>query len=198
MVGAGPAGLACAVTAAERGHRVTLYEADARIGGQLNLARNVPGKEEFDETLRYYRTRIERLGIDLHLGQRPSAEALAAHGFDEVVIATGVTPRLPDIPGIDHASCASYVDILNGKRTAGRRVAIMGAGGIGFDVAEFLTSAAPGAGGEPRALPRRVGRGRQYRQPRRARAGVRVPSPLGGGTGGGDGRTSDSRDSPHP
>ena len=141
VVGAGPAGLACAVTAAERGHRVTLYEADARIGGQLNLARNVPGKEEFDETLRYYRTRIERLGIDLHLGQRPSAEALAARGFDEIVIATGVTPRLPDIPGIDHASCASYVDILNGKRSAGRRVAIMGAGGIGFDVAEFLTSA---------------------------------------------------------
>jgi 2,4-dienoyl-CoA reductase (NADPH2) len=120
---------------------VTLYEADARIGGQLNLARNVPGKEEFDETLRYYRTRIERLGVDLQLGQRPSAEGLAVRGFDEIVIATGVTPRLPAIPGIDRASCASYVGILNGRRTAGRRVAIMGAGGIGFDIAEFLTSA---------------------------------------------------------
>ena len=141
VVGAGPAGLACAVTAAERGHRVTLYEAEARIGGQLNLARNVPGKEEFDETLRYYRTRIERLGIDLQLGQRPRAEALAAGGFDEIVVATGVTPRLPEITGIAHGRCVSYVDILNGARTAGRRVAIIGAGGIGFDVAEFLTSA---------------------------------------------------------
>ena len=141
VVGAGPAGLACAVTAAERGHRVTLYEAEARIGGQLNLARNVPSKEEFDETLRYYRARIERLGIDLQLGQRPTAQGLVAGGFDEIVAATGVTPRLPAIPGIDHASCVSYVNILNGTRTAGRRVAIMGAGGIGFDVAEFLTSA---------------------------------------------------------
>jgi 2,4-dienoyl-CoA reductase (NADPH2) len=140
VVGAGPAGLACAVTAAERGHEVTLYEAEARVGGQLNLARNVPGKEEFDETLRYYRTRIERLGIDLQLGRRPDAQTLAAGGFDEIVIATGVAPRLPDIPGIGHANCASYVDILNGTRTVGRRVAIIGAGGIGFDVAEFLTS----------------------------------------------------------
>jgi 2,4-dienoyl-CoA reductase (NADPH2) len=140
VVGAGPAGLACAVTAAERGHRVTLYEATPKIGGQLNLARNVPGKEEFDETLRYYRTRIERLGIDLQLGRRPDVDKLAAGRFDEIVVATGVTPRAPDIAGIDHASCVSYVDVLDGSRTAGRRIAVIGAGGIGFDVAEYLTS----------------------------------------------------------
>ena len=141
VVGAGPAGLACAVTAAERGHGVTLYEAQERIGGQLNLARNVPGKEEFDETLRYYRRRIERLGVDLHLGRSPGADELVAAGFDAVVVATGVVPRVPDIPGIDHASCVSYVDVLSGAREAGRAVVVMGAGGIGFDIAEFLTSA---------------------------------------------------------
>jgi 2,4-dienoyl-CoA reductase (NADPH2) len=140
VVGAGPAGLACAVATAERGHAVTLYEAAERIGGQLNLARNVPGKEEFDETLRYYRARIARLGIDVHLGVRPDAGALAAGVFDEIVIATGVTPRTPPIPGIDHRSCASYVEILDGTRQAGHRVAVIGAGGIGFDIAEFLTS----------------------------------------------------------
>jgi 2,4-dienoyl-CoA reductase (NADPH2) len=140
VVGAGPAGLACAVTAAERGHAVTLYEAGPRIGGQLNLARNVPGKEEFDETLRYYRARMARLGVEIRLGVRPDAGALAAGGFDEIVIATGVAPRALDIPGIDHANCASYVEVLAGSREAGRRVAVIGAGGIGFDVAEFLTS----------------------------------------------------------
>jgi 2,4-dienoyl-CoA reductase (NADPH2) len=117
-----------------------LYEAGPRIGGQLNLARNVPGKEEFDETLRYYRVRIARLGVDLRLGQSPSAAALAAAGFDEIVVATGVMPRAPAIAGIEHANCVSYVDILGGTRQAGRRVAVIGAGGIGFDVAEYLTS----------------------------------------------------------
>jgi 2,4-dienoyl-CoA reductase (NADPH2) len=141
IVGAGPAGLACAVTAAERGHAVTLYERGERIGGQLNLARNVPGKEEFDETLRYYGNAIERLKIALHLNRAPSADELASMGADAIVVATGVVPRVPVIEGIDHPICASYVDVLSGARRAGQHVAVIGAGGIGFDVAEFLTSA---------------------------------------------------------
>jgi 2,4-dienoyl-CoA reductase (NADPH2) len=187
VVGAGPAGLACAVTAAERGHRVTLYEAEARIGGQLNLARNVPGKEEFDETLRYYRARIARLGVELRLGQRPSADALAADGFDAIVVATGVTPRLPDIPGIDHVRCASYVDILNGTRRAGRHVAVIGAGGIGFDVAEFLTSPPQDVAASPVHFQAEWG----VDPGMTSRGGLGGPSPLAGeGRGGGDGRTS--------
>jgi 2,4-dienoyl-CoA reductase (NADPH2) len=150
VVGAGPAGLACAVTAAERGHMVTLFEADARIGGQLNLARSVPGKEEFDETLRYYGARIARLGIELKLEQAPNATDLAAGRFDDIVIATGVTPRQPQIPGIDHPKCVSYVDVLGGAVRAGPRVAVLGAGGIGFDVAEFLTSPPQAEAAEPR------------------------------------------------
>jgi 2,4-dienoyl-CoA reductase (NADPH2) len=140
VVGAGPAGLACAITAAERGHDVTLFEAEAGIGGQLNLARQVPGKEEFDETLRYFRTRIAELGIDLRLNSRPDAAMLARLGFTEIVIATGVRPRLPDIPGITHSMCVSYIELLTGAKSAGQRVAIVGAGGIGFDVAEYLSA----------------------------------------------------------
>jgi 2,4-dienoyl-CoA reductase (NADPH2) len=113
VVGAGPAGLACAVTAAERGHTVTLYEAQARIGGQLNLARNVPGKEEFDETLRYFRRRIDLLGIDLRLGRSPSAEELAASARSW---SPASFPASPAVPGIDHAKCASYADLLSGAR----------------------------------------------------------------------------------
>jgi 2,4-dienoyl-CoA reductase (NADPH2) len=142
VVGAGPAGLACAVTAAERGHSVHLYEADARIGGQLNLARNVPGKEEFDETLRYYSAAIARLRVDLRTGTRPTAAELAAQGFDEVVVATGVVPRRPAIDGIDDPRCITYAEALGDtRRAAGGRVVVIGAGGIGFDVAEYLTSA---------------------------------------------------------
>ncbi|MFM9942735.1 MAG: FAD-dependent oxidoreductase [Hyphomicrobiaceae bacterium] len=138
VVGAGPAGLSFASTAAARGHQVTLFEAAPRVGGQLNLARNVPGKEEFDETLRYWRRQIDKHGVTLKLSTRPDVATLKA--FDEVVIATGVTPRAPDIPGITHEKCVSYVEILSGKANAGRRVAIIGAGGIGYDVAEFLSS----------------------------------------------------------
>ena len=137
VVGAGPAGLACATTAAERGHDVTLFEADSQIGGQFNLARRIPGKQEFGETLRYFRRRIELTGVQLKLGQRASVADL--RGFDEVVLATGVVPRTLSLPGHDSAKVVSYVDVLAGRVTVGSRVAIIGAGGIGFDVAEFLT-----------------------------------------------------------
>lgn len=138
VVGAGPAGLACATTAASRGHRVTLFEADTQIGGQLNIARRVPGKDEFDETVRYFRVRLEETGVDVRLGERVTAEALS--GFDEVVLATGVTPRTPEIPGVQHSSVLSYLDVLRDGALVGERVAIIGAGGIGFDVAEYLTA----------------------------------------------------------
>ena len=138
VVGAGAAGLACAVTAAERGHAVTLYEAEREIGGQLNLARAVPGKQEFDELLRYFRRGVARHGVALELGAKTSAKALASAGYDRIVIATGVRPRMPQIEGIRHPKVVSYADLLSGRVKAGRRVAVIGAGGIGFDVAEFL------------------------------------------------------------
>jgi 2,4-dienoyl-CoA reductase (NADPH2) len=144
VVGAGPAGMACAVTAAERGHDVTLFDAAAEIGGQFNLARRIPGKEEFAETLRYFRTRLEQLGAKVELNRRVGAENLSA--FDDVVLATGIVPRIPEIPGIDHPKVASYVEIVEGRKRAGKRVAIVGAGGIGFDVAELLTEDHPADG----------------------------------------------------
>jgi 2,4-dienoyl-CoA reductase (NADPH2) len=137
VVGAGPAGLACATTAAERGHDVTLFDAASEIGGQFNLARRIPGKEEFAETLRYFRVRLQKTGVRVELGRRVAAEDLA--GFDRVMLATGIVPRVPSIPGIEHPKVASYVDVVVGRRQAGARVAIVGAGGIGFDVAELLT-----------------------------------------------------------
>ncbi|WP_165855586.1 NADPH-dependent 2,4-dienoyl-CoA reductase [Marinobacter sp. JSM 1782161] len=139
VVGAGPAGLAAATTAARRGHKVTLFEADADIGGQFNYAKRIPGKEEFYETLRYYRRQIELLGIDLELNTRVDADALGAAGFDEVVIATGVKPRTPRIDGIDHPKVLGYLDVLRHNKRVGKTVAVIGAGGIGFDVSEFLT-----------------------------------------------------------
>jgi 2,4-dienoyl-CoA reductase (NADPH2) len=144
VVGAGPAGLSCATTAAEAGHEVTLFEAAAEIGGQFNLARRIPGKEEFGETLRYFRRRIETTGVDLKLGRCVAPEDLA--GFDHVVLAAGIVPRTPAIPGIDHPKVAGYVDVVLGRREVGRRVAIIGAGGIGFDVGEFLTHHGGGDG----------------------------------------------------
>jgi 2,4-dienoyl-CoA reductase (NADPH2) len=132
------------LTAAERGHDVSLFDAAADIGGQLNLARRIPGKEEFAETLRYFRVRLAQLGVTVKLGHRAGVQNL--EGYDEVILACGVVPRTPAIPGIAHAKVASYVDIVEGRRQAGRRVAIIGAGGIGFDVAELLTAGAPADG----------------------------------------------------
>ncbi|WP_179401458.1 FAD-dependent oxidoreductase [Burkholderia guangdongensis] len=139
VVGAGPAGLSCAVTAAERGHAVTLYDAGAEIGGQFNVAKKVPGKEEFNETLRYFRRQIELRGVDLRLNTRVTAEQLLQGGFDEVVLATGIVPRTPPIDGMDHPKTLGYLDVLRDGKDVGRSVAIVGAGGIGFDVAEYLT-----------------------------------------------------------
>jgi 2,4-dienoyl-CoA reductase (NADPH2) len=149
IVGAGPAGLACAVTAASRGHAVTLFEASAEIGGQFNIAKKVPGKEEFNETLRYFRRQIELTGVELRLATRASAEALMQEGFDEIVVATGVLPRELRIEGAGHAKVLGYLDVLRDGKPVGRDVAIVGAGGIGFDVAEYLVHEGESASLDP-------------------------------------------------
>ncbi len=138
VVGAGPAGLAFATTAASRGHRVTLFESAAEIGGQFNIAKQVPGKEEFHETLRYFRRQIELTGVDLRLNTRVDAAQLAAGGYDDIVLATGIVPRKPAIEGVDHPKVLSYLDVLQAHKPVGQTVAVVGAGGIGFDVSEYL------------------------------------------------------------
>lgn len=138
VVGAGPAGMSAATVAAECGHTVTLFEASDRIGGQFNWAMQVPGKEEFAQTLRFFGKRLEITGVQVKLGERVTREALLAQGFDDVIVATGVLPRTPPIAGVDHAKAVSYLDVLQRKVVPGKRVAIVGAGGIGFDVGEFL------------------------------------------------------------
>jgi 2,4-dienoyl-CoA reductase (NADPH2) len=138
VVGAGPAGLSAATVAAERGHDVTLFDAADSIGGQFKVAMRIPGKEEFSETIRYFKRKLELSGVRLRLGQRVTREELVAAGYDEVIVATGVSVRMPRIEGIDHPKVLSYLDVLRGGAQVGRRVAIIGAGGIGFDTAEFL------------------------------------------------------------
>ena len=140
VVGAGPAGLSAATELAERGHEVHLFEAGSSIGGQFNLAKRIPGKEEFQETLRYYAALIDRTGVQLHLNTRVDSERLMLEGFDRVVLATGVVPRKPNFPGIDHSMVVSYLDLLQGTVMPGKRVALIGAGGIAFDVATLLTT----------------------------------------------------------
>jgi 2,4-dienoyl-CoA reductase (NADPH2) len=143
VVGAGPAGLACVTTLAQRGYPVSLYEQATEIGGQFKLARRIPGKEEYAEPMRYWGNLLDELGVEVHLGKRADAATLQAGNFDAVVTATGVTPRDPHIPGQDHSMVMGYDEALMGLRPIGKRVAIIGAGGIGFDVAEFLTQPPP-------------------------------------------------------
>jgi 2,4-dienoyl-CoA reductase (NADPH2) len=175
VVGAGPAGLAAATTLAERGHAVTLFDAAAEIGGQFNMARRIPGKEEFSETLRYFRRRIEVTGVDLRLGCRADADALKA--FDEVLLATGVSPRDPRIKGqqegASRGQVLSYIDVLRHDKPVGGRVAIVGAGGIGFDVAEYLLEAGHSLTLDPAAWRKHWGVG----DPEQVRAGLLRPAP---------------------
>ena len=138
VIGAGPAGMSYATVAAQRGHHVSLFDAATEIGGQFNLAKQVPGKEEFYETLRYYKRMLEIHNVDVHLNTTVSAEQLKQDDFDHVVVATGITPRTPEIEGIDHPSVVSYIDVIRGNCEVGKRVAVMGAGGIGFDVSELI------------------------------------------------------------
>ena len=138
VVGAGPAGLAAATVAAERGHQVTLFDSASEIGGQFNIAKRIPGKEEFFETLRYFKRKLQTTHVEVCLNTRVDVAQLVAGGYDEIILATGIAPRTPAIPGIDNAKVLSYLDVILERKPVGKRVAVIGAGGIGFDVSEFL------------------------------------------------------------
>ncbi len=164
VVGAGPAGLSFAVTAAERGHEVTLFDGASEIGGQFNIAKQVPGKEEFHETIRYFGRMIDVHGVQLRLNTRVDADLLKAGGFDEVVLATGIVPRKPAIDGIDHPKALSYLDVLRDGKPVGGKVAVIGAGGIGFDVSEYLTHSGTSASLDAEKFNREWGIDTSYRQ----------------------------------
>ena len=138
VVGAGPAGLSAATIAAQRGHHVTLFDSESEVGGQFNMAKQIPGKEEFYETIRYYKNQLELHNVELILNKRVAKSDLEQSDFEEIIIATGISPRTPNIEGIDHSKVVSYLDVLKHKKQVGKRVAVIGAGGIGFDVSEFL------------------------------------------------------------
>ena len=174
VVGAGPAGLAAACTLADRGHRVTLFDAAAVIGGQFDLARRIPGKEEFDETICYFRHRLADAGVELRLGTRVDATDLVGAGYDAVIVATGVTPRRVDWPGSDDPRVLGYIDLLRGTRSVGQRVAVVGAGGIGFDVAEFLVEHMPSPSTDVARWTREWGVDLDHRE----RGGLRAPAPA--------------------
>jgi len=173
VIGAGPAGMACASTLGERGHAVTLIDQASEIGGQFNYAKQIPGKEEFHETLRYFRHQLDDAGVDVQLGQVADAASLHAGGYDEVVIATGIMPRQVSFPGSDDPRVLSYLDVLARHRPVGSRVAIIGAGGIGFDVAEFLVEPPPSPTTDVTRWTREWGVDMQLRQ----RSGLQPPQP---------------------
>jgi len=173
VVGAGPAGMACAAALGERGHAVVLIDQASEIGGQFNYAKQIPGKEEFHETLRYFRHQLDDTGVDVRLGQLADAASLRAGGYDEVVIATGITPRRVSFPGSDDPRVLGYLDVLARHRLVGARVAIIGAGGIGFDVAEFLVEPAPSPATDVARWTREWGVDMQLQQ----RSGLQPPQP---------------------
>jgi 2,4-dienoyl-CoA reductase (NADPH2) len=173
VIGAGPAGMACASTLGERGHAVTLIDQAGEIGGQFNVAKQIPGKEEFHETLRYFRHRLQDVGVEVRLGQPADATTLREGGYDEVVIATGITPRRVSFPGSDDPRVLGYLDVLARHQPVGARVAIIGAGGIGFDVAEFLVEHLPSPTTDVARWTREWGVDMELNQ----RSGLQAPQP---------------------
>jgi 2,4-dienoyl-CoA reductase (NADPH2) len=173
VIGAGPAGMACASTLGERGHAVTLIDQAGEIGGQFNVAKQIPGKEEFHETLRYFRHRLQDVGVEVRLGQSADATRLREGGYDEVVIATGITPRRVSFPGSDDPRVLGYLDVLARHQPVGARVAIIGAGGIGFDVAEFLVEHLPSPTTDVARWTREWGVDMELKQ----RSGLQAPQP---------------------
>jgi 2,4-dienoyl-CoA reductase (NADPH2) len=165
VVGSGPAGLSFSAIAAARGHRIILFERSDNLGGQLNIANQIPGKEEFNETIRYYKKQLDLHRVNIRRNTAATAKMLQTEGFDEVILATGVTPRTPDIEGLDHPCVLSYLDVLLHKKEVGQQVAIIGAGGVGFDVAVFITHGATPGGPDGNAYLKEWGVDKNYQLP---------------------------------